>query len=145
MEALNNTELAGLFAIIMGSYKLIEMLVKALVSKSNNKKKNGADPNRSALNRNEYTLLHHIHEVLTEPTKSILSDQEKEFLKSLYDWHNISDESGVKRWIFPADFKPQQTKILESLTTISEKITLIYEKQDRIKEHVKDIKAAINK
>lgn len=45
--------------------------------------------------------------------KSALNTQEREWMKSLYDWHNVSDDDGRKIWYIPKALYEGQKDMLE--------------------------------
>ena len=87
-----------------------------------------------------------------------LTDDEREWLKSLYDWHD-KEYDGKKIWYIPKDLEPNQreilntcllinttqNKLLENQTQIARRFSGFQHDIDNIKESVSDINRSVNK
>ena len=87
-----------------------------------------------------------------------LTEDEREWLKSLYDWHD-KEYDGKKIWYIPKDLEPNQREILNTCLLINTTQNKLLENQnqivkifsdfqhdiDNIKEDVSDIDRSVNK
>jgi hypothetical protein len=128
-------------AVLMSAMFILLEILKALVMwiTKNFKKESGKSDN-----------------VLKEYCK--LTEDEREWLKSLYDWHD-KEYDGKKIWYIPKDLEPNQREILNTCLLINTTQNKLLENQtqiakifsdfqhdiDDIKEDVSDIDRSVNK
>lgn len=87
----------AIVSIILGSYKLIEILIKKIQNGNVNNKKSVT---------------------ITEQEKT----EFREYLKSLYDWHDKTDNDGRRMWYVPKSYFDKQDKILNMIENIEREV-----------------------
>ena len=67
----------------------------------------------------------------TGDEKKLLTQEEREWLKSLYDWHN-KENDGKKIWYVPKNLEPTQQEILNTCMLINNSQNKMCDNQEKI-------------
>ncbi len=73
------------------------------------------------------------------PDKSVFTDAQDEYLKSLYDWHNTRDpDTGAFLWYVPRDVAQDLNESSKNLALISERLTQLVAEMKQSHDNDKD-------